>query len=1092
MALTSPARADLHSTAPGSASRLAPRAWLHTDAPSLSLNGEWRFRWSPVADAPDDMDAPDADADGEDWGTLPVPAHWVLHGHGSPIYTNVQFPFPIDAPHPPDENPTGDYRRTFELPSGFDAAASGAGRVLLRFDGVESHFRVWVNGALVGWSTGSRLATEFDVTSLLRPGSNDIAVRVHQWSAASYIEDQDQWWLPGIFRDVTLLARPEAPVEDVFVRASWAPVLGSAADAGTAASGRPSTGSGVITAAVEGVFPIRFQVPALGVDVTWASADEVEPIEVEAVEAWTAEQPRLYDATVASGASAASAASGATVASGASAASVASGASGASGASAGRPGGASAPSGPVGETVALRIGFRTVEIRGDRFLVNGERVVFHGVNRHETHPVRGRVFDEAHARADMALMKRHNVNAIRTSHYPPHPRVLDLADELGFWVILECDLETHGFDAVDWIGNPSDDPAWEDAYLDRIARTVERDKNHASIVMWSLGNESHTGRNLAAMSQWVHRRDPERPVHYEGDYTGEYTDVYSRMYPSLQETESIGGGPLTPLLACGPAESARQRSKPFIHCEYVHAMGNGPGQIKEYEDLVDRYPRLHGGFVWEWRDHGLLTHTEDGTPFYGYGGDFDEVVHDGNFVMDGLVLPDDTPTPGLLEFAAVVAPIRIGVTAVVAGGTILVENRFHSASTSGLRFCWSLARDGIEVASGRLSPGIVPAHGSATVPVPDEVVALTADGGPEGEVFLTVTAELAGPTAWADTGHVVARRQVAVSAVLPDAPRASRPSSGGSLWDGDALGVATFTELGSLASWNGLPVDGPRLELWRAPTDNDRGASQGSYELADPVLTGGLGVPAPSSAERWEAAGLDRLSHRVVSVSRTDDGLVQRVRVSAANSGSGVDVVHRWTLTDRGLLLRTEATPYGVPDQTWPRIDDRDRSWPPMQVRNWTWPRIGVRIDLPGSLDAETVTWFGTGPAESYVDSADAARVDRFSATVDELSVPYSKPQETGHRPSLRTLSVGPLTVTTVPTTAPGTESGHRVGFTLSRWTAQEITRAAHPHELPPSDQLHLYLDDAQHGLGSRACGLDVLPEHQLWPSGRSWEVLLG
>ncbi|WIB11715.1 glycoside hydrolase family 2 TIM barrel-domain containing protein [Curtobacterium sp. MCPF17_052] len=536
-----------------------------------------------------------------------MPSHWVLHGHGAPSYTNVQYPFPVDPPHPPDENPTGDHRRTFTLPDSFD----GAARVLLRFDGVESHYRVWLNDTVVGWSTGSRLATEFDVTSLLRPGSNEIRVRVHQWSAASYLEDQDQWWLPGIFRDVTLLARPTAPIDDVFVRAGWTASPGDVVSAGTAASGRPSTGTGTISVpTIDAVFPVHFAVPELGVDVTWASADDVAPITVEGVEPWSAELPRLYDATLTSG------------------------------------GGGAVGGSLDGETVSLRLGFRSVQIVGDRFLVNGERVVFHGVNRHETHPVRGRVFDEAHARADMALMKQSNVNAIRTSHYPPHPRVLDLADELGFWVVLECDLETHGFEFQGWLGNPSDDPAWEDAYLDRVARTVERDKNHASIVMWSLGNESGTGRNLAAMAQWVHARDPERPVHYEGDYTGEYTDVYSRMYPTLQETESIGGGPATPLLGCGPAEAARQRSKPFIHCEYVHAMGNGPGQIAEYEALVDRYPRLHGGFVWEWRDHGLLAHTDDGTPYHAYGGDFHEVVHDGNFVMDGLVLPDDTPHPG--------------------------------------------------------------------------------------------------------------------------------------------------------------------------------------------------------------------------------------------------------------------------------------------------------------------------------------------------------------------------------------------------------------------------------------------------------------
>ncbi|ROP74865.1 glycoside hydrolase family 2 TIM barrel-domain containing protein [Curtobacterium sp. PhB115] len=1005
----------LSSTSPGSESRLAPRAWLHTDAPSLSLNGDWRFRWSPVASVSEAF-ATDAVVDDDPaWGELPVPSHWVLHGHGAPSYTNLQYPFPIDPPNPPEENPTGDHRRTFELPASFAAA----GRVLLRFDGVESHFRVWLNGTLVGWSTGSRLATEFDVTQLLRPGSNDLAVRVHQWSAASYLEDQDQWWLPGIFRDVTLLARPTAPIDDVFVRAGWRASLGSAATAGTAASGRPATGTGTITfPTLDAAFPVRFAVPDLGVDVTWATADDVAPIEVEGVEPWSAELPKLYDATVSTGTDA----------------------SGTAG----------------GETVSLRLGFRTVAIEGDRFLVNGERVVFHGVNRHETHPVRGRVFDEEHARADMALMKRNNVNAIRTSHYPPHPRVLDLADELGFWVILETDLETHGFIFTGWVGNPSDDPAWADAYLDRVARTVERDKNHPSIVMWSLGNESGTGRNLAAMSQWVHDRDAERPVHYEGDYTGEYTDVYSRMYPTLQETESIGGGTPTPLLGCGPAEAARQRSKPFIHCEYVHAMGNGPGQIAEYEALVDRYPRLHGGFVWEWRDHGLLAKTPDGQDYYAYGGDFHEVVHDGNFVMDGLVLPDDTPTPGLAEFAAVVAPIRLSVS----DTTILVENRYHSASTAGLRFTWTLARNGVVEASGRFAPGVIAARQSATVPVPDAVLeAATSEPAPGEELWLDVVAELAGPTAWADTGHVVARTQRLVASRVADAPRASRQG-----WDGDRLGDGTFSERGDLVSWKGHEVAGPRLELWRAPTDNDRLASQGGYETADPVLTHGVGDPdAPPSATRWRDRGLDRLTHRLVSVSRTDSGLEQRVRVAAANSGWGLEVTHRWTLTSDGLVLQTDAVPFGAWDVTW--------------------PRIGVRFDLPAGLAESEATWFGTGPLESYADSSHAARVGRFTAPVRSLGVEYSRPQETGHRPLLRELSVGPFTVSTV--------GSHRAGFTLSPWTAQQIDRAGHPYELPASEHLYLYLDAAQHGLGSRACGLDVLPEHQLWPQAFSWSVVL-
>lgn len=438
----------------------------------------------------------------QQWDSIPVPSHWVLQGDGAfgrPIYTNIQFPFPIDPPYVPDENPTGDYRRHFHVP----AEWSAADRIVLRFDGVESLFRVWVNGEEIGSASGSRLAHECDVTSAVRPGDNVVAVRVHQWSAASYVEDQDQWWLPGIFRDVTLLVRPVGGIEDVWLRTGFDEGLGRLDPEVVADSA---------------AFPLTLRIPELGIEQVWSSAADVKPLSVGGVQPWSAEQPRLYGATVSS----------------------------------------------ASERIALRVGFRTVEIRGDQFLVNGHRVVFHGVNRHEAHPERGRVFDEEHAREDLARMKRFNVNAIRTSHYPPHPRLLDLADELGFWVILECDLETHGFDKVGWAGNPSDDPAWREALLDRIQRTVERDKNHPSIVIWSLGNEAGTGSNLAAMSAWVHARDAERPVHYEGDYTGDYTDIYSRMYTSVAETEEIGteepGRPCSTALRPRASASAPSRS----------------------------------------------------------------------------------------------------------------------------------------------------------------------------------------------------------------------------------------------------------------------------------------------------------------------------------------------------------------------------------------------------------------------------------------------------------------------------------------------------------------------------------------------------
>jgi beta-galactosidase len=978
----------LADTAPGLGARRPPRSWLHSDAPSLSLNGDWRFRLSPIAAIAEDF--ADTGFDDAEWDTIPVPSHWVLQGdgkYGSPIYTNVQFPFPIDPPHVPDENPTGDYRRHFELPSEWTAAE----RIVLRFDGVESMYKVWVNGQEIGMATGSRLAQEFDVTASVHPGDNVVTVRVHQWSAASYLEDQDQWWLPGIFRDVTVIARPVNGIEDVWLRAGY------------------RDGQGTVTTEVTAdtdAYPLTLRIPELGVEQVWESHAEVIPFAVGEVEPWSAETPRLFAATLSNEA----------------------------------------------ESIELRLGFRTVEIRGDRFLVNGRRVVFHGMNRHETHPIRGRVFDEEHAREDLARMKRFNVNAIRTSHYPPHPRLLDLADELGFWVIDECDLETHGFEKDGWKANPSDDPVWRDAYLDRIRRAVERDKNHPSVVIWSLGNEAGTGANLAAMSAWVHSRDPERPVHYEGDYTGEYTDLYSRMYSSILETTEIGtGGSLAPILNCTPAQGARQRTKPFILCEYAHAMGNGPGALDQYDALTHEYPRLHGGFVWEWRDHGLLKTAADGTPFYAYGGDFGEVVHDSNFVMDGMVLSNDVPTPGLHEFKAVVQPIRFEFT----GDAVRLSNLRHSADASDLAFEWRVEHDGVRVDSGSLDvPGLA-AGESVTVPLP--AIEVASDG---TETWLTIDAVLEADTAWAPAGHILASAQLDRSeASATPSVRRSRilPSSAGSL----TLGPAEF-ERGRLVGLFGRPARGPRLELWRAPTDNDEGAMSAEPFGSD------ASIPGVSSASLWRSEGLDRLTHRVVEVQSDAAGLRTLTKVSAANTSLAVWVDTTWTLEGDELELRVEIEP----SAGWSTV----------------WPRIGVRFDLPdgetGPIDA--ASWFGLGPLESYPDSLRAAQLGRFERTIDELEAGYARPQETGHRSATRSLTLKSGSDDVFGLELLPDSRGRRPGFTLSRHTPQQITAAAHPFELPSSDTSYLFVDAAQHGLGSRACGPDVWPEFALRPEARS------
>ncbi|MER5514106.1 glycoside hydrolase family 2 TIM barrel-domain containing protein [Streptomyces sp. NPDC002763] len=862
---------------PGSGA-LPPRArYPRSDAESLSLNGSWRFRLSATADAEDDSFAePGYDAGG--WAEVSVPGHWVLQGHGAPIYTNHLYPFPVDPPRVPTENPTGDHLRVFDLPGEWDLTDGGA---VLRFDGVESCARVWLNGTDIGEFKGSRLPHEFAVGHLLRPAGNVLAVRVHQWSAGSYLEDQDQWWLPGIFRDVTLLHRPAGSVLDFFVHASY--------------DHRTGEGTLRVDSDVDG----RVSVPALDIDVATG-----EPVTIP-VEAWTAETPKLYDGVLAT----------------------------------------------EGERVPLRIGFRTVALADGLIKVNGTPVLFKGVNRHEWHPQRGRALDLETMRADVLLMKRHNINAVRTSHYPPHPDFLDLCDEYGLWVIDECDLETHGFTEQAWRDNPVDDDRWTPALLDRAARMVERDKNHPSVVIWSLGNEAGTGRGLTAMAEWIHGRDRSRLVHYEGDINCRDTDVYSRMYADHAEVERIGRG-----LDGG---THGRRRLPFILCEYGHAMGNGPGGLADYQRIFESYDRIQGGFIWEWIDHGI----KDDRYGYAYGGDFGEELHDGNFVCDGLVFPDRRPSPGLVEYKKVIEPVRFEGD----GTAVRITNKQDFADLSALAFTWSYEVDGETVESGGPAvPALAPGE-SADVKLPEPPAVA---GG--GETRWTVRALLAADTAWGPQGHVVAWGQIPVTArQLPSLAATVGPVPGeGRI----ALGPATFdARSGALLGIGPVDVTGLRLDVWRATTDNDDGAAWQSD-----IRYGQL----------WRKFGLHRMRHRLDAVEADGDALTVRTRVAPAAWEFGLVTVYRWTSDGDRLKLTVSVSPDG--DWTVPL------------------PRLGIRFGLPA---AERVRWFGGGPEEAYPDTRSAALISRWESTVDDLQTPYLRPQENGARADVRWAEIGGLRI---------------------------------------------------------------------------------
>ncbi|MHB9758084.1 glycoside hydrolase family 2 TIM barrel-domain containing protein [Streptomyces sp. BYX5S] len=920
---------------PGTGS-LPPRSWYAaSSAPSLSLNGTWSFRLAGRADEHDDAFAsPGFDAG--DWGEVAVPGHWVMQGdgaYGGPAYTNVLYPFPVDPPHVPDENPTGDHLRTFDLPDDWPAD----GGAVLRFDGVESCARVWLNGTELGEFKGSRLPHEFEVGELLSPTGNVLAVRVHQWSAGTYLEDQDQWWLPGIFRDVTLLHRPADGVRDFFTHASY------------------DHGTGHGTLRVDSDVAGRVTVPELGIDVATG-----EPVTV-AVEPWTAETPRLYDGELAT----------------------------------------------AGERVPLRIGFRTVELSDGLIKVNGTPVLFKGVNRHEWHPEHGRALDLDTMRRDVELMKSHNINAVRTSHYPPHPAFLALCDEYGLWVVDECDLETHGFCEQGWRDNPVDDERWTPALLDRAARMVERDKNHPSVVLWSLGNEAGTGRGLTAMAEWIRARDPERLIHYEGDINCRDTDVYSRMYAPHAEVERIGRG------LDGGTE--KRRGLPFIQCEYAHAMGNGPGGLADYQRLFETYDRLQGAFVWEWIDHGVA----DDRYGFAYGGDFGEELHDGNFVCDGLLFPDRTPSPGLVEFKKVIEPVRIEIDA--DAGSVRVTNRYDFRDLSHLAFDWTYEVAGEVAERGTLTaPPLGPGE-SADVKLTSPSAA--------GDGYWTVRA-LDGDgneVAWGQSAEPTSTTELPL-------PVGARPAAA----DGTvALGPAVFdARTGALRALGDVALAAaPRLDVWRATTDNDDGASWQDDER--------LGL-------RWREFGLHRMQHRVDAVELGEEALTVHTRVAPASRDIGLRASYRWTADERRLRLTVSVTPEG--------------DW------HLPLPRLGVRLGLPvGDLG---VRWFGGGPGEAYPDTRQAARLGRWEADVDALHTPYVRPQENGARVGVRWAELGGLRIEGEPAYA----------LTARRWTTEQLDAATHRTDLTPGDTLWVHLDHAQQGIGTQSCGPGVLPQYRLTP----------
>jgi len=1000
--------------------RLPMHAVPHADR--HPLDGRWRFQL---------LHAPDEEP-GDAWGEAEVPGCWTMQGTWDrPIYTNVQMPFTPRPPEVPAENPTGVYERTFSVPE-----AWAGRRVVLHVGAAESVLIVELDGAEVGVSKDSHLAAEFDLSDRLADsfhvGEHTLRLTVVKWSDATFIEDQDQWWHGGITRPVFLYATGPAYLADMQIDAGLDLVEATGTLAVEVAVGwRPGhRGPGWrVEAALEGLdgvlrAAVPDEPPPPGGPGDWAvpgpprrgaldlqslaaakaltAPDDIErwrqaePVmrpprvgvvrleaRVPGVVPWSAEVPALRRLEVV----------------------------------------LRAPDGSVVERVQRRIGFRRVEVTDRELLVNGRAVLIRGVNRHDFDPRTGRVVSEEDLRADVVLMKRFGVNAVRTSHYPNDPAFLDLCDELGLYVIDEADIESHAY-----LDDLCHDPRYRNAWVDRVARMVTRDRHHPSIILWSLGNESGHGANHDAAAGWVRAFDPSRPLHYEGairfDWASDQrvSDIVCPMYPPIAGIVAHAG-------------SGRQRH-PLIMCEFSHAMGNSNGTLAEYWDAIEATQGLQGGFIWEWRDHGLDQRLPDGTMRSAYGGDFGDVPNDGTFVLDGMTFPDRSPKPAMFEHVFLASPVRAAsdpqAVDAARAGRVTLENRGEFRDTSWLRAEWEVTEDGDAVAGGDLPMPAIPPGGLAEVTIPGWRL-------PEagaGERWLTLRFLTAMASGWAPAGHEMGWAQVPLDAASVPGVGAAPAAPG---WTGD-VGLDAQGQL--LHPAFATP---PVLSLWRAPTDNDR--------------IGGM-------ADRWASWGLADLRRTLVAIERGADAVTVR---STWTTGAGIEVPHVARISrDAAGRIRVAET-VEIPDV----LADL--------------PRVGTVMALaPGR---EELRWFGRGPHESYPDRKRGARVGRWESTVAGQLVPYVRPQENGGHADVRWLEL--------LSGGPDGGDGVRIAFDRPRQvsvlhqSAADLDAALHVTELRPRAESLVTLDAVHRGVGTASCGPDTLEAYIVRPGTHNWSWTL-
>jgi beta-galactosidase len=942
-----------------------------------SLNGKWKFHWVPrPADRPAGFEQDGFDTAA--WGEIDVPSNWEFQGYGTPIYVNSDYEFPgePDPPHiPHDSNPVGCYKRWFTVP-----VAWADKEVFVHFGAVKSAFYIWVNGQFVGYSQGSKTPAEWRLTPYLRPGANSMAMEVYRWSDGTYLECQDMWRLSGITRDVFLYAAPPARIRDFRVLAGLdeAYADGRLTVEVEMVNHRPTAPVRPLTLALRLFDPEGREFITERRPVDLAGRDRARVVFTQAVASvrkWSAETPTLYDLVLE----------------------------------------LQGEDGRTLEAVGCKTGFRTVEIRGGRLLVNGVPIRLKGVNRHEHDPRTLHVMSEAVMRRDIQLMKQFNINAVRTCHYPNDPRWYELCDQYGIYLVDEANIESHGMGYGE--RSLAKNPDWREAHLDRTMRMVERDKNHPSVIVWSLGNEAGDGPNFAATYAWIKQRDPSRPIHYERAGEGPDTDIVCPMYAWSYLLKY----------------ASRVQRRPLILCEYAHSMGNSTGNLQDIWDIIERYEQLQGGFIWDWVDQGVWKTAPDGREYYGYGGDWGPpgTPSDDDFCINGLVLPDRTPHPALWEVKKVYQPLAIRPVPLTSN-RFEIENKHDFVGLDGYRISWEIQADGRTVGHGEVGRLDVPPHArrEVTVDLPD------IRPEPGVEYFLNFQAETLAATDLVPAGHVVAVAQFPLPAAAP--PPAAGALAGGPLRVDQDAGSLTVSggelrarfdrKTGELVeyAWRGRALlrSGPVPNFWRPPTDND------------------FGNRMPEMAGVWRQAGTQR---RLVRLEAEPMGDVE-VWVTAEFDLPGVGAQSRLTYTVRadGEIGVEHALTVRAPDL--PEL-----------------PRFGVVCRLPAEL--QNMEYFGRGPQENYCDRNTAALVGRYRSTVAGQPFPYISPQETGNKTDVRWAAFTDAQGAGLLVIGQPLLSLSALPYTVEDLT-QDKRGTRHTIDLAPRDFVTLCLDLKQRGVG--------------------------